>query len=343
MHTFPFKPEFKIANRPVGGEAPVFIIAEAGISHFGDINLAVQLVEIAAGGGADAFKTQFFDVDALYASSERAWRERLRSRNLTLDEFHELKTLCDEKGLLFMATAHDESRISWLVELGVPAIKVGSGERNNPEFLKKLAALGEPMIVSTGMYQDADVKEALDALAEAKCDEVALLHCVTCYPTPPKDVNLLAMDRLTHLFSGPVGYSDHTPDDVAVLASVARGARIIEKHITVLRDVADAQDWKVSAGSDDFPKLVADIRRVETMLGHGRKDIAPCEQDALSWALKSVVAARDLPMGHRIVEGDVVAKRPGNGVPPSRMAEFYGRKLKSSIVADTLLRFEDID
>ncbi|MCI0400592.1 MAG: N-acetylneuraminate synthase family protein [Gammaproteobacteria bacterium] len=343
MHPFPFKPEFEIGHRRVGGGAPVLIIAEAGVSHFGDVTLAVQLVELAAKAGADAFKTQVFDVDALYASREPAWRERLRTRNLTLAECRELKALCAAKGLLFMATAHDESRIPWLVELNVPAIKVGSGERNNPEFLKKLAALGKPMIVSTGMYGDTDVIEVLDTLAETKCDELALLHCVTCYPTPPHDVNLLAMDRLSEIFPGPVGYSDHTPDGVAVLAAVARGACIVEKHITILRDVPNAQDWKVSAGPDDFPKLVAEIRRVESMLGHGRKEMAHCEQGAAGWALKSMVAARDLPKGHYIVEGDVIAKRPGLGVPPSRISDFYGHRLKHSIAADTALRFEDID
>ena len=175
MHGFPFKPAFDIGGRPVGGDAPVLVIAEAGVAHFGDMKLAHQLVDLAASAGADVFKTQIFDVDELFAKSMPEWRERLRPRNLSLEECHELKRVCDGKGLLFVATAHDESRIPWLRELDVPAVKVGSGERNNPGFLRQLAGLGKPMIVSTGMYADADVTEALDALAEAGCGRVALL------------------------------------------------------------------------------------------------------------------------------------------------------------------------
>ena len=327
----------------MGAGAPVLFIAEAGVAHFGDIAMAHKLVELAASSGADVFKTQVFDVDQLFTSDVSEWRERLRPRNLTLGECWELKRACDDKGLLFMATAHDESRIPWLAELDVPAIKVGSGERNNPEFLKKLAALGKPMIVSTGMYDDTDVVEALDALAEMGCDQVALLHCVTSYPTPETQVNLAAMDRLRELFPGPVGYSDHTADAIAILAAVARGARIVEKHITILRDVPNAQDWKVSAGPEDLAQLVADVHRVESMIGHGRKEPAPCEEAGVEWALKSLVAARDLPAGHRLAAGDIVARRPGSGIPANRMTEFYDRSLRRKVAADTLLTIEDVD
>ena len=343
MHGFPFMPAFDIGGRPVGGDAPVLVIAEAGVAHFGDMKLAHQLVDLAATAGADVFKTQIFDVDELFAKSMPEWRERLRPRNLSLEECHELKRECDEKGLLFVATAHDESRIPWLRELDVPAVKVGSGERNNPGFLRQLAGLGKPMIVSTGMYADADVTEALDALAEAGCDRVALLHCITSYPTPEDQVNLAAMERLKALFPGPVGYSDHTVDGLAVLAAVARGARVIEKHITILRDVPNAQDWKVSAGPENFAPLIADIRRVEALLGHGRKEAAPCEEAGAAWALKSLVAARDLPAGHRLGAGDIVARRPGGGVPANRMVEFYDHSLAHDVAADAPLTFDDID
>jgi sialic acid synthase SpsE len=220
---------------------------------------------------------------------------------------------------------------------------VGSGERNNPAFLRALAGLGKPMIVSTGLSREADVREALSACAEGGCDRVILLHCVTCYPTPPTDVNLAAMDRLKDMFEGPVGYSDHTEDGLAVLAAVARGACVIEKHITIRRNVPNAQDWKVSAGPEDLAKLIADIRRVETMLGHGRKEPAPCEEAGALWALKSLVAARDLPAGHRLVASDLAAKRPGDGVSPNRIAEFQGRQLKRAIEADSLVLLEDLE
>jgi sialic acid synthase SpsE len=193
------------------------------------------------------------------------------------------------------------------------------------------------------MYDTDDVREALAALAAGGADRVALLHCVTSYPTPDADVNLAAMDALRTLFPGPVGYSDHTPDHMALLAAVARGAEVVEKHITILRDVPEAQDWKVSAGPEDFPALVADIRRLETLLGHGRKEAAPSEAAGMAWALKSVVAADQLEAGRILGPGDLVAKRPGNGVPASRLEEFIGRRLRHTVAADSALSFEDIE
>ncbi len=329
--TFPAR--FEIGGRPVGEGAPLLFIAEAGVSHFGDMGLARELVDMAADAKADVFKTQFFDVDMLYAARAMAWRDRLRPRNLTFDQAAEVAERCRSRGMLFMSTAHDESRIDWLRRLDVPAIKVGSGERQNPAFLRKLAALGKPMIVSTGMYSEADVAEAVAACADGGCRALALLHCVTSYPAPAPDINLRAMDRLRAIFPGPVGYSDHTEDFLAIMGAVARGASVVEKHITILRDVPNAQDWKVSAGPDNLAQLVRDLRKIEAMLGHGRKEAAPSEGGA-GWATKSLVAARDLPAGHVLAEADMIAKRPGDGIPPNRIGELVGRRLARPLAAD---------
>ncbi|MEO5954229.1 MAG: N-acetylneuraminate synthase family protein [Nitrospiraceae bacterium] len=337
-----FCTSFRIDAREVGDGAPVFIIAEGGLSHFGDMELARQLVNLAADGGADAFKTQFFDVEALIARRAQDWRERLRPRNLTFVQARELKNLCSRRGLIFLATAHDETRIRWLQDLDVPAVKVGSGERNNPAFLSKLASIGKPMIVSTGMYGESDVREAIEACAVAGCQELALLHCVTSYPTPSDQVNLAAMGRLKQIFPGPVGYSDHTEDNLAVLAAVARGAAIIEKHITILRNVPNAQDWKVSAGPENFAQLVSDIRRVKEMIGHGRKEPAPCEREGTKWALKSLVPSTDLPAGHKLVAEDLCSKRPGDGIPPNQLQQILGCQLKRNVQADELIVIDDI-
>lgn len=338
-----FLPAFTIGGRRVGTEAPCLFIAEAGVNHFGDMGLARELVDLATDAGADVFKTQFFDVEELIAQRAEDWRDRLRPRNLTLDQALELKARCDSRGLLFMATAHDESRIPWLRELDVPAIKVGSGERSNPAFLTRLAELGRPMIVSTGMYGTADVEEALVACAAGGCEAVALLHCVTSYPTPPEDVNLAAMETLRGMFAGPVGYSDHTSDDLAVLAAVARGADIVEKHITILRDVPDAQDWKVAAGPENLASLIEQVRRIETMIGRGGKQAAPSEESGTAWALKSLVARHDLPAGHFLTEGDLASKRPGDGLLPNRIGEVLGRRLARPLRTDDPVRLEDIE
>lgn len=338
-----FQSSFAIGGRPVGGGAPCLFIAEAGVSHFGDMGLARELVDLAADAGADVFKTQFFDVEALIAARAGEWRERLRPRNLTLDEALELKARCDARKLLFMATAHDETRLSWLRELDVPAVKVGSGERSNPAFLTRLAALGRPMIVSTGMSGIADVEEALTACAAGGCNSVALLHCVTSYPTPAEDVNLASMEALKEVSPGPVGYSDHTVDGLAVLAAVARGAAIVEKHITILRDVPNAHDWKVSAGPDNLASLIDQVRRVEAMIGRATKALAPSEAAGVAWALKSLVAGRDLPTGHVIAESDLAAKRPGDGLLPNRIGEVVGRRLVRPLRIDEPVRLEDLE
>jgi N-acetylneuraminate synthase/N,N'-diacetyllegionaminate synthase len=336
------KSTFSIGGRPIGGGAPVFFVAEAGVSHFGDMALARELVDLAADAGADALKTQLFDVEALIADCASDWKERLRPRNLTFEQALELKERCDAKGLLFMSTAHDETRIDWLRRLDVPAVKVGSGERNNPGFLEKLARLGKPIIVSTGMHSEGDVIEALAACQRGGCEEVALLHCVTSYPASDGDVNLRAMDRLSGIFEGPVGYSDHTADFLAVYAAVARGAAIIEKHITVLRDVANAQDWRVSAGPENLHQLIADVRRIEAMLGHGRKEPAPSELASARWATKSLVAARDLPAGHVLAESDLCAKRPGGGLAPSHLGDLIGRRLARPLSRDECIAAGDL-
>jgi N-acetylneuraminate synthase/N,N'-diacetyllegionaminate synthase len=338
-----FNRSFNIGTRAVGGDAPLLIIAEAGVSHFGDMTLALELVAMAAEAGADVFKTQFFDVERLFAKRASEWRDRLRPRNMTLDQAKELQAACHARGLLFMSTAHDESRIAWLAELDVPAIKVGSGEKNNPAFLTRLARLGRPMIVSTGMYTEADVGEALAACARGGCRDVALLHCVTSYPTPPEQVNLAAMDTLRAGFDGPVGYSDHTADFLAAYAAAARGAKVIEKHITILRDVPNAQDWKVSAGPDNFKQFVRDVRQLETMIGDGRKGPAACEVAAMSWAVKSLVAARNLAAGERLSTDDLIAKRPGDGALPNAIDRLLGRRLKHPIAADTPVLPEDVE
>jgi sialic acid synthase SpsE len=243
---------------------------------------------------------------------------------------------------LFLATAHDDSRIDWLARLELPAIKIGSGERNNPAFVRSLAALGKPVILSTGMYRVEDVRQALRACREGGCREVALLHCVTSYPTPDHMLNLRAMDVLTEIAAVPVGWSDHTPDSLAVLAAVARGARLVEKHITILRDVPNAQDWKVSAGHQDFPAMVASIRRIENMLGRATKEPAECEREAEIWATKSLVAARDLQPGDRLTTADVVAKRPGDGLRPDRLPEIEGRVLRVGVAADDPIGADDV-
>lgn len=337
-----FPSEFGIGSRVIGGDHPVYIIAEGGVAHFGRFDLAEQLVDLAADGKADAFKLQAFDVDHLITDAAPDWKDRLRPRMLNFDQFARIRQRCRDAGLDFILTFHDPSLLNWIDKLDLDAIKIGSGERNNTPFLRTLGSFGRPVIVSTGMCAMSDVTESVNAIASGGCREVAALHCVTSYPTPPEQLNLGAMDAMKAAFSGPVGYSDHTADHLASLAAVARGAKIIEKHVTILRDVPNAQDWKVSCGPDDFTDFVADIRRVESMIGSGRKQPAECEAGAMDWALKSIVAARDLPQGHELAAEDLVFKRPGTGLQPNRLNEVLGKQLGAALRRDEQLTLKHL-
>jgi N,N'-diacetyllegionaminate synthase len=338
-----FRSSFKIAGRSVGEGSPVLIIAEAGVSHFGDPGKARALVELAAEARADVFKTQAFSTKRLISAHMPEWRDRLSSKEVDFDFIAAMKQRCDEHGLIFLCTAHDESVLPWLDELGVPAFKVGSGERGNVDFFRILGERGKPVILSTGMYRIGDVHEALEAFDTAGCRELAVLHCVTSYPTPMDQVNLKAMDALREIFAGPVGYSDHTQGSLAVMAAVARGAQIIEKHITLDFDVPNAQDWKVSCGPHDFHDFVLKVRDVERALGTAEKRPQPCETGATEWALKSLVATRELPQGTILEAGMLVAKRPGGGLPPNRYQEVIGRRLKRRLQQDEALLEADLE
>lgn len=335
-----FPTEFMIGSKKVGGDAPCFVIAEAGVAHFGDMKLAEELVDLASNAGADVFKTQIFDVDVMISKYAPEWKDRLRPRNLNFDQVAALKDLCEKKGLIFITTAHDESRIEWLKKLNVDAIKVGSGEKTNHPFIEQLSSLKKPMIISTGMCNDDDVKGILRAVENGGGSETALLHCVTSYPVPHDQINLNSMNTLSKYFNGPIGYSDHSTDGLPIIAAVAKGAKVIERHITILKNVPNAQDWKVSSDPDDFPKLVREIRSVESMLGTGIKQSAPCEKAGEEWALKSLVTSRFLSEGHKIVKKDVLAKRPGTGISPTEINKILGKKLTKGLKKGDMFEFK---
>ena len=329
-----FASSFFLGKKKVGPGNPALVIAEAGVAHFGDPEKADILVDMAVSSGADVFKTQAFITEQLVSGNSPEWRERLKPKEVDYPFLRRMKDRCDRHDLLFMCTAHDEQSLKWVNDLDAPCYKIGSGERGNIPFLSKIAARGKPILLSTGMHRKDDISLVLKTVSAAGCRELALLHCVTCYPTPYKDVNLMAMDSLRAMFPGPVGYSDHTEGCDAALAAVARGSQIIEKHITLDFNVHNAQDWKVSVGQDDLVKLVRRIRDIEAMMGDGVLDVMPCEQPALIWALKSLVACRDLAAGTVLTSDMILAKRPGIGLAPTELKNVIGRRLRESVAAD---------
>lgn len=335
----PFPSSFEISGRCVGGNAPCLVIAEAGVAHFGDVEKALRLVDLAVEAHTDVFKTQHFHTQELIGPSSPEWRERMQSKELRDEDIARVRAYADERGILFLCTAHDDQALNFIDRnLNVSAFKIGSGEVENWPYLENIARRGKPIILSTGMYTLDQVRKASEVIWDAGGRELALLHCVTSYPTPPSQVNLDAMRQMRMIFSGPVGYSDHTVGTVIPLAAVALGADIIEKHITLDVNVPNAHDWKVSCTVETMAPFVAAIRETEAALGGWEKGPVAAEEAAVKWARKSITAAIDLAPGHVLEASDVRLQRPGSGLPPSQLSSVLGRRICVAVCAGTPIR-----
>lgn len=317
-------------RRPQG----CLVIAEIGVNHDGSVDQAIELVDCARRGGVDAVKLQLFEpaelCSRLHRADEIAMLEALR---LSDDEHARICRHAADSGLPVIATPFDQPSLELLCRLDIAVIKIASGEVTHTPFLADVARCGKPVILSTGGCEWVDVERAVGVLRDNGCARLSLLHCVSAYPPPDGQVNLRVMCELARRYPDcNVGFSDHTQGLEAPLAAVALGAAIIEKHLT-LDCGLDGPDHAASADPAAFARLVAGIRRVEQMLGDGRKRIEPCE----GTIGRSVVAARDLPAGHVLTAADVAFKRPGTGVRPWAVSTLLGKPLRRDIARDDLL------
>ena len=330
----------------------VFIVAEAGVNHNGDIKIAKQLIDVAVDAGCDVVKFQTFKAENIVTadapkakyqlkttSSTESQLEMLCRLELSYKDHEKLYEYCLKKGILFMSTPFDEESADFLDTLGVPVFKIPSGEITNLPFLTHVAQKGKPLIVSTGMSYLQEVQTAVEALKKTKNKNFALLHCVSQYPAEPQDVNLKAMDTLAKVFRVPIGFSDHTLGIEISLAAVARGARIIEKHFTLDRDLK-GPDHKASLEPLELKALVAGIRKIEVALGHGRKEPVFKEKEVAAITRKSLVAAQYISAGAILSEESIAIKRPGTGLSPDMRAQIVGRKTKVSIQKDQPIRLD---
>lgn len=337
-----FKTGFRIGNTLIGEDSPCFIIAEAGVSHFGSMEKAFLLVDASVCAGADAVKFQHFKTEHMISSKNKEWTDRMKPKELHISAFREIKEYCMERGITFFASAHDIRSLEELMSLDLPCIKIGSGELQNPEFYSIAASFKKPVIASTGMFLKEDVLQIIDALEEGGCTDAALMHCVTSYPVPPSDVNLKMITTLKNIFPGPVGYSDHsvTPDIAA--SSVLLGADLIEKHITIEKNIPNAQDWKVACTPEELIEFVASIRRLEAALGDGEFRLTEGEKKSLEWARKSIVTSVDIMEGDTITREKILLKRPGTGIAPAEINKVIGKKAKEKIEHDTIIKWEQL-
>lgn len=344
---------FHIAGRPIGGDAPCFIIAEAGVNHNGDPALARRLIDAAAECGADAVKFQTWKTEALTrpdarkaayqqdtTGSEGSQADMLRSLELTYDDFAGLARYAEARGILFLSTPFDHQSLSFLVGLGMPVIKVPSGEVRNHLHLAAVGRTGLPVILSTGMARLADVDTAIAHLRRAGGGPVAVLQCTSNYPADPADANLRAIPVMAATFGVTAGYSDHTAGNECAFAARALGASIIEKHLTLDRDLP-GPDHKASALPDQFAALVSGVRAIEAALGDGVKRPRSSEGDVAAVAQRSLCAAHALEPGDPIALEDLVALRPGDGIPADRLDLVVGRRLTRAVAAGRPLDLAD--
>lgn len=345
----------KINNRLIGSGQPVFIIAEAGVNHNGDINIAKKLIDTALDAGVDAVKFQTFTAESLVTKQadqadyktknigkKETQYEMLKRLELSKEDHKILFDYAGEKGIIFLSTPFSDSDADFLDELGVPLFKVGSTDTNNYPSLKYIAEKGKPMIVSSGMSGLKEVKKAAQVIREAGNDNLVMLHCTTQYPTPMDQVNLRAMLTMQEKCDVMVGYSDHTKGIEVPIAAVALGAVVIEKHFTLDRKM-EGPDHKASLEPNELKAMVGAIRNIEKALGSYEKKPTEAAVEVAKVAQKSLVAKKDIKAGDIINKEDIVIKRPGTGIKPKELNNVVGKKAVVDIPADSLIKWEDIE
>jgi len=346
----------EIGSHRIGRGSAVYVIAEAGVNHDGDLSQAKDLVDIAADSGADAVKFQTFDPDSLVTEGtakaayqegstdgEDTQYEMLQQLKLSHDDHRELRRYCDEAGITYLSTPFDERSASFLAESGVPAIKIGSGELTNKPLLEHVATLGPPLVVSTGMATIDEVRDAYGWITDANPEvEMALLHCTSVYPTEIEDVNLRAMETLDSAFSVPVGLSDHTTRVETPALAVAAGATIVEKHFTLDRTL-DGPDHGASLEPDELDRAVGLVRTASDARGDGEKEPVDAEAEMRRTTRRSLHANMSIPAGSAIDRSDIVVVRPAAGLPPSRIDEVCGTAPVRDIEAGTPITEEALE
>ena len=334
----------------------VIIIAEAGVNHNGDIELAKKLIDVAVEAGVDYVKFQTFKTESLVSKFAKkasyqientkdaveSQLQMLKKLELSNSQHFELVQYCNNKNISFFSTAFDLESLNFLKELGLNIVKIPSGEITNLPYLRKAASLFKEIIISTGMSSMVEIEEALDVFLQAgiKKNDITILHCNTEYPTPMTDVNLNAMLSIQKMFGVKVGYSDHTMGIEVPIAAVAIGGTMIEKHFTLDRSLP-GPDQLASLEPDELKNMVHSIRNIEKAIGGtGIKEPSDSEIKNISIARKSIVAKTSIQKGDRFTELNITTKRPGMGVSPMKWDEVIGKLACQDFDEDELIKLE---
>jgi N,N'-diacetyllegionaminate synthase len=344
-----------IAGRAVGTGEPVWVIAEAGVNHNGDVNLAIELVHAAKESGADCVKFQTFRAEDLVSRSSpkaqyqlettdpgQSQFDMLKSLELKMNDFARLKEECDKIGICFLSTPYNVGDVDLLESIGTPAYKIASAMSVEPHLLRRVAKTGKPMLVSTGMCTLDEVQASVAVMRQAGNDQILLFQCTTDYPARLEDSNLLAMRTIAETTGAIVGYSDHSEGFTASVAAIALGACAIERHFTLDRGMS-GPDHQASSDPNQFQQLVQAIREVEVAMGSNLKQPSTRELANKSAMRRSIVAARPLTKGKLLIESDIAFKRPLAGLPPEDYQALLGRRLGRDVQEDQPLSWDMIE
>lgn len=329
----------------------VFVIAEAGVNHNGDIEIAKQLIDAASEAGADAVKFQTFQADSLVCRTAKKAEYQLETTDRTETQYDMLKKLeltpqmhreliehCIKRNIMFLSTPFDLESIKLLSELGMQIYKIPSGEITNLPYLREIAKQQKKIILSTGMSSMDEVKAAVNVLKNNGTEDITLLHCNTQYPTPISDVNLLAMVKMREETGLPVGYSDHTQGIEVPIAAAALGAEVIEKHFTLNRKM-EGPDHKASLEPQELMQMVVGIRKIESALGSKIKQVSESEMTNVAIVRKSIVAAANIKRGEKYTEKNITTKRPATGISPMLWDEIIGKTADRDYKVDEMIEF----
>lgn len=337
----------------------VLIIAEAGVNHNGDIKKAIELIDIAHQAGVDIVKFQTFKAEKIVSKTAKKAKYQsnnsngiddsqysmLKSLELSVDDHTTLLTECKKREIVFLSTAFDVEGIDFLDSIGIPFFKCPSGEITNYPYLKRIAEKRKPVVLSTGMANLGEINAALKVLTDngLNKNEITVLHCNTEYPTPMSDVNLKAMTTIGQELGVQIGYSDHTLGIEVPIAAVALGAKIIEKHFTLSRDLL-GPDHRASLEPDELKEMVIAIRNIETAIsGSKKKEPSPSELKNKNVARKSIHTARPMREGETISEDDIISLRPGNGISPMEWMNVIGRRITRAYSASEMLEWSSLE
>jgi N,N'-diacetyllegionaminate synthase len=343
----------RLENREIGPGAPCFCVAEIGINHNGEVDLAKQMIEAAASAGADGVKFQNYRTEDFILDRTLTYQYRSQGREvieaqydlfkrceLTRMELAELKNFSDRSGIIFHSTPTSKEGIADLVALGVPLLKNGSDFLTNLPLIRAMGRTGLPTVLSTGMATLAEIDEAIQTFRETGNNQVILLHCISAYPAPSRAVNLRRIPALSTIFSCPVGFSDHTMGISAAIGAVVLGACWVEKHFTIDKSLP-GPDQYLSANPAELRALIEAIRTVEKCLGDASMGLTAAEANSRRSFRLSCVALERMPAGHRLLQDQIAFHRPGIGLPPKAIDWIVGRRLRHDVERGKVLTFDD--